>query len=249
MKIFKQLSIFCYSNESRQLIKSSVNASDEDEVVFCDGAYTSPSERICNLLCYQYKHELDSENDDNQKQESPVLFVSKCEPIKNLKPWIDAGVQIETISKTRDGFLDLVNLEKTLLTFVDSKRRLIGLFSGASRLTGILSDDVATTILLHQYGALSIWDYSPAAPSTSINVNPSLPGSTKDALFFSANKFIGGAQAPGILILKKNLLTNCGSILNDTVGVIGAVRAGLVIQLKESLGIQAIMARQEKICK
>jgi len=33
------------------------------------------------------------------------------------------------------------------------------------------------------------------------------------------------------------------------VGVISAVRAGLVVQLKESLGIQAISTKQEKICK
>lgn len=41
-------------------------------------------------------------------------------------------------------------------------RQLIGCFSAASNITGILADDVATTLLLHQYGALAFWDYAAA---------------------------------------------------------------------------------------
>lgn len=128
------------SNESRDLIRAAVNASAEDEVVFCEAAYTSPIERLVNVL-HLYENSADL---------GAVLFVSTCEPDTNLRPWLDAGVQIEKIAKTREGFLDLVDLEKKLTQFVDSGRRLLGLFSGASRLTGILADDVATTILLHQ---------------------------------------------------------------------------------------------------
>ena len=78
------------------------------------------------------------------------MFVSTSEPERNLRPWLDLGIQIERIEKTRDGFLDLVDLEKKLSSYQDSQRKLIGLFSGASRVSGILADDVATTILLHQ---------------------------------------------------------------------------------------------------
>lgn len=55
---------------------------------------------------------------------------------------------------------------------------------------------------------------------------------------------------PAILVIKKNLLSNLNvATINDSVGVIVTVRAGLVIQLKESLGVQNIMNRLEKICK
>lgn len=40
--------------------------------------------------------------------------------------------------------------------------QMIGCFSAASCITGVLADDVATTLLLHQYGALSVWDYTTA---------------------------------------------------------------------------------------
>lgn len=53
-----------------------------------------------------------------------------------------------------------------------------------------------------------------------------------------------------MLVVKKNLLSNLNvATLNDSVGVVVTVRAGLVIQLKESLGVQNIMNRMERICK
>ncbi|XP_053669078.1 uncharacterized protein LOC128719479 [Anopheles marshallii] len=179
----------------------------------------------------------------------PILFVSTSEPIANLRSWIDAGWQIERIVKNHEGFLDLVDLEKRLQHYSESRRKMVGLFSGASRLTGILADDVATTILLHQYDALSIWDHSMAASCAPICTNPILPGAQKDAIFFHCNRLVGGVQAPGVLVIKRRLIEHSTSFLTDSVGVVGAVRAGLVLQLKESLGSQAIMGRMEKTCK
>uniref|UniRef100_A0A182QN49 Uncharacterized protein n=1 Tax=Anopheles farauti TaxID=69004 RepID=A0A182QN49_9DIPT len=179
----------------------------------------------------------------------PILFVSTSEPVSNLRSWIDAGWQIERVMKNHEGFLDLVDLEKRLQHYAESRRKMVGLFSGASRLTGILADDVATTILLHQYDALSIWDHSMAASCAPICTNPILPGAQKDAIFFHCNRLVGGVQAPGVLVVKRRLIEHSISFLTDSVGVVGAVRAGLVLQLKESLGSQAIMGRMEKTCK
>jgi hypothetical protein len=85
--------------------------------------------------------------------------------------------------------------------------------------------------------------------SAPINTNPLLPGSPKDALFFHASKLVGGVQAPGVLVIKKALVEMCSSFLSDNIETIHAVRAGLAIQLKESLGAQVITNRQEKMCK
>lgn len=228
-----------YDNEARDLVRAAVGASAEDEIVFCH----NPAERLCFLLS----------SSASQMSAStvgpPILFVSTSEPIGNLKPWIDGGWLVERIAKNHEGFLDLVDLEKRLLQYSEGKRMMVGMFSGASRLTGILADDVATTILLHQYDALSIWDHSVVASCAPIVTNPVLPGAQKDAIFFHCSRMVGGVQAPGVLIIKKKLVENSVSFLVDTVGVVGAVRAGLVLQLKESLGVQAIMSRMEKICK
>ncbi|XP_058840013.1 uncharacterized protein LOC131695491 isoform X4 [Topomyia yanbarensis] len=226
-----------YDNEARDLVRAAVGATGEDAIVFCD----NPAERLCFLLsstAYESGNKL-----------APILFVSNAEPIANLRPWLDAGWLVERVTKNHEGFLDLVDLEKRLMQFADAKRLMVGLFSGASRMTGILADDVATTILLHQYDALSIWDHSVAVSCAPICTNPILPGAQKDAIFFHCNRMVGGVQAPGVLVVKRKMVENNGSFLNDTVGIVGAVRAGLVLQLKESLGVQAIMVRMEKICK
>jgi len=87
----------------------------------------------------------------------------------------------------------------------------------------------------------------------------------KDAIFLSPHKFIGGPGTPGILVAKKHLFNNrvpampgggTVSYVNSTEhryldcpihreeggtpDIVGAIRAGLVFQLKESVGHQAI---------
>lgn len=99
--------------------------------------------------------------------------------------------------ENHEGFLDLVDLEHRLEYYSKSCRTLIGLFPSASRLTGILADDVATTILLHQHGAISVWNFSSAIACAPANMNPVLSGAQKDAIFFNAKSLVGGLQASG----------------------------------------------------
>ena len=77
---------------------------------------------------------------------------------------------------------------------------LIGSFSAASNVTGILSDTSRIAALLHRYGALSVWDYTTAAPHVPIRMARTRPGSGdhKDAVFLSPHKFVGGPQTPGV---------------------------------------------------
>jgi selenocysteine lyase/cysteine desulfurase len=97
----------------------------------------------------------------------------------------------------------------------------------------------------------------------------------KDAIYFSMHKFIGGpGGSPGILIVKKNLLQNQvpetqggGTVffvtkydhrylkneeLREEAGtpsIIGDIRAGLLFQLKSSIGIQNIINKEQQITK
>lgn len=244
-----------YSVESREIIRQAINASSDDEIVFCN----NPSERLAQLFLL-YGNSLSSswgnakdethqnESYSNNNKNNVILFVSQLEPLSNIRYWTDAGAQIERIENSRDGFLDLVDLEKKLRKFSEMRCKLIGLFSSVSPLTGIMSDDVATTILLHQYGAISIWDFSASCSSAQINANPTLPGSMKDALFFNCSNMIGGVQAPAVLLIKKTLTHNNTLIQVETINSVNVVRCGLVMQLKETLG-DHIMTRNEKICK
>lgn len=97
---------------------------------------------------------------------------------------------------------------------------MIGCFTAASSVTGIIVDDVACTLLLHQYGALSFWDYNIAAPYVTVDMNPFVHGIEehtvyKDAIYFSGHKFAGGVQTSGILVAKKSLFRHKKTCVTD----------------------------------
>lgn len=88
----------------------------------------------------------------------------------------------------------------------------------------------------------------------------------KDAIIFAGHKFIGGVQAPGILVTKRRLLRedvetedmrDSHSYHRDpelrgesgTAGVVESIRCGLAVQLKENVTPRAIIARQDKISR
>jgi selenocysteine lyase/cysteine desulfurase len=79
----------------------------------------------------------------------------------------------------------------------------IGSFSAASNVTGMVSDTYGIASLLHEHGALSLWDFAACAPYVDIEMYApaGVPDSAyKDVIFLSPHKFIGGtghARPPG----------------------------------------------------
>uniref|UniRef100_A0A7S2RBR9 Uncharacterized protein n=1 Tax=Mucochytrium quahogii TaxID=96639 RepID=A0A7S2RBR9_9STRA len=103
--------------------------------------------------------------------------------------------------------------------------------------------------------------------------NPDRPFVHKDAIFISPHKFLGGVNSPGILVAKKRLFENkvpaAESVGGGTVyfvkkdshrylsnrvereeggtpDVVGAIRAGLAFQLKQSIGVATIEMVERK---
>ncbi|MDQ6716460.1 MAG: aminotransferase class V-fold PLP-dependent enzyme, partial [Actinomycetota bacterium] len=152
---------------------------------------------------------------------------------------------------------------------------LIGSFSAASNVTGIVSDTRGISALLHRHGALAFWDFAAAAPYVEIEMTArdgQDPLAYKDAIFLSPHKFIGGPSTPGVLVARRELFTNRvpvtpggGTVAyvntedhayvtdpahreeGGTPAIIESVRAGLVFQLKEAVGIPTIRAAEERL--
>jgi selenocysteine lyase/cysteine desulfurase len=138
--------------------------------------------------------------------------------------------------------------------------------------TGILTDTVAISSLLHRYQALAFWDFAAAAPYIAIEMygpDAGDPLGYMDAVFLSPHKLIGGPSTPGVLVVRRELLTNRvpdvpggGTVayvnsadhqyLSDPVqreeggspATVEAIRAGLVFQLKEAVGVDVIRAHE-----
>ena len=155
----------------------------------------------------------------------------------------------------------------------------IGSFCAASNVTGIGTNtrDVAAT--LHKHGAYSFWDFAAAGPYVEIEMNmadeePDGNLVYKDAIFISPHKFIGGPGTPGLLIAKKHLFQNAvpaipggGTVsyvnpeehvyLDDiehreeggTPAIIESIRAGLVFQLKEAVGVDVIRDYERRVIR
>ncbi len=211
-------------------------------------------------------------------EERPVVFIGPYEHHSNELPWRESLADVVTIRENLDGQIDLVHLESELQRYNDRPLK-IGSFSAASNVTGVGSDTHSISILLHRYDTLSFWDFAAAGPYVHMEMNMQSDGpdshlAYKDAIFLSPHKFVGGPGTPGVLVAKKKLFQNRvpatpggGTVayvnddhhryLNDPVhreeggtpAILESIRAGLVFQLKESVGWNVIRDREESFIK
>jgi selenocysteine lyase/cysteine desulfurase len=138
----------------------------------------------------------------------PVVLVGPMEHHSNLLPWRESFAEVVGVGSGPDGRVDLAQLEQCLRA-ARGAPLVCGSFSAASNVTGVVERVDAVTALLHQHGALSFWDYATLAPYAAVDMNPAGGAHLrKDAVFFSPHKLVGGANTPGVLVVKKRLLAN-----------------------------------------
>ena len=204
----------------------------------------------------------------------PVVFIGPFEHHSNEIPWRESIADVVTIHEDHDGGIDVDELRADLERYADRPLK-IGWFSAASNVTGIVAPTAEIATLLHEHGALSFWDFAAAAPYVDIDMSSPdperLPLAYKDALFMSPHKFIGGPSTPGVLVARRELFRNRvpetpggGTVLyvnpdehryledpehreeGGTPAIIEAVRAGLVFQLKDAVGVPTIRRMEEE---
>ncbi|CAL8115207.1 unnamed protein product [Orchesella dallaii] len=194
-----------FRHEAKDIIRNAVGASEHDAVIFCGSGATAAIHKLINAV---YR---------GSDKPAPIVFIGPYEHHSNILPWRDAGAEMIYIPETSEGSFDIKFLEDKLKQFTADgvkNRTLIGSFSIASNITGIPTDDVAVTVLMHKYGGLAFWDYSAAAPHIQIVMNPIVTNQSeegmakKDAMYFSGHKFVGGPQTPGVLVAKKSVFEN-----------------------------------------
>ncbi|MCL6414665.1 aminotransferase class V-fold PLP-dependent enzyme [Aestuariirhabdus sp. Z084] len=253
--------------EARELIKRSVQAGEEDLVIFCGSGATAAVHKLIDILNLRLPAELNDRYrllDQVPEEQRPVVFIGPYEHHSNELPWRESIADLVTIGLDAEGDIDLSQLEAELVRFQDRPLK-IGSFSAGSNVTGLLTNTTAISRLLHRHDALSFWDYAAAAPYVEINMQGEGEGSHQDALFISPHKFVGGPGTPGLLILNRKLLSNRvpsvpggGTVSwvspdshcylkagerreeGGTPAIIESIRAGLVFQLKDAVGAQTI---------
>ena len=263
--------------DARSIIKDAVHGDSDTAVIFCGSGSTATINKLIGILNLRLPADLDAKyNLINQipAHERPVVFIGPFEHHSNELPWRESIADVVTIHEDANGQIDTNQLEAELIAYQDRPLRIAS-FSAGSNVTGILADTDAVTQLIHQYGALAFWDFAASGPYVDIEMNPQSnahPTSYKDAIFLSPHKFIGGPGTPGVLIVRKELLRNTvpeivggGTVayvnqlehmyLDDvehreeggTPAIIESIRAGLVFQLKEAVGVEVIRAHENDL--
>ncbi|CAI5715820.1 unnamed protein product [Peronospora destructor] len=242
----------CFRHEARQIVAQAVNAKitgrgAEDCVLFTGQGSTSAVAKLVQVLGL---HQFSANAAPDQR---PVIFVGPFEHHSNLLPWRETAADIVTIPEDEQGYMDLKVLQTQLEIYA------------------------ALSALLHQHGSLACWDYATCAPYVNIDMNPVVtderqrPFVYKDAIFISGHKFIGGPGSPGVLVVKKRLLTNAvptvpggGTVFfvteNDhrylsnraereeggTPDILGSIRLGLAFELKQRVGTKVISTLERR---
>jgi selenocysteine lyase/cysteine desulfurase len=264
-----------FREDARELIACAVGAGPEDVVIFCGSGATTAINKMVDVLNLRLASRLSRRLHVDEvipAAERPVVFIGPYEHHSNELPWKESIAEVRTVDEDADGHVDLDHLRKLLLEYQQRPLR-IGSFSAASNVTGIRTDTRAVSRLLHRHGALSFWDFAAAGPYVDIAMNPAVgEGDYKDAVFLSPHKFVGGPGTPGVLVAKRRLFRNrvpstpgggtvayvtaqehlyTGDIVNREEGgtpeILGSIRAGLVFQLKQAVGCEAIMEREAEL--
>ena len=202
----------------------------------------------------------------------PVVFVTHMEHHSNHTSWLETLADVVCIEPDEQGLVDTSSL-RTLLEEYENRRLKIGAFTAGSNVSGIQPPIHELARIMHEHGGYCFVDYAAAAPYVHIDMHPPDPLAKLDAIFFSPHKFLGGPGASGVLIFDSHLYNNAvpdqpgGGTVDwtnpwggrrylpgieeredgGTPGFLQAIRTALCIQLKERMGVENILVREEEL--
>ena len=264
--------------DARAIIHRAVGGDDDTIVLFAGSGCTGAIDKLIGILGLRIPAGLDDRyhlSAQIPRDERPVVFIGPFEHHSNELPWRESIADVVVIPQDADGHIDAARLEAELVRYAPRSLK-IGSFSAASHVTGIVSDTHRIAALLHAHGALSFWDFAAAAPYVEISMTAPAdhPSAYKDAIFLSPHKFIGGPSTPGVLAVRRELLTNRvpdvpggGTVAyvnpdehhyladpvqreeGGTPAIVESIRAGMVFGLKEAVGVDVIRAREDRFLR
>ncbi len=251
--------------EARQIIVEKCGGNSHDHaVVFAGSGATMALNKLVHLLGIRNALALGQ----------PVyVLVGPYEHHSNLLPWRESGARVIEIGEAEQGGPDPVHLQQVLdEVFRDTAEGglVVGAFSAASNVTGILSDVAEITRMVKAAGGKIVWDYAGGGPYLPIELNPN--DTAIDAIALSPHKYLGGPGASGVLIVRRDAVATTtpsfpggGTVafVNDSVhdyieriedreeggtpNIIGDIRACLVMIIKDALRQDFITRRNQEL--
>lgn len=269
------------AHEAAAYIKSCLGArgalSEQYKLLFPGTGATGALKKLQEILGVSVPEELRATLLDNLGPvERLVVFVGPYEHHSNELSWRESLAEVVPVPLDGDGLIDLDALDGLLAEPRFAGRRKLGSFSAASNVTGLLTDVRAIATLLHEHGALAVFDYAASGPYVDIDVGPTSQGGSDrlDAVVLSPHKFLGGPGSPGLLLFHRDLYqrsrpTTAGGgtvsyvsrteqryyddieVREDagTPAIVQKIRAALAFRVKARLGAEFIERRERELVR
>ncbi len=259
-------------HKARNIIKKHVNAHLENDVFLpCGTGMTGAVNKFQRILGLKIPESLE-DNCEIPEAIRPIVFISHMEHHSNQTSWLETIARVEVVPSDDKGLFSIENLKVLVEKYKDTPIKIASV-TACSNVTGITTPYHEIAKVMHQNNGLCFVDFACSAPYVSIDMHPEDPEAHLDAIFFSPHKFLGGPGTNGVLIFNKkmyhNLVPDCpggGTVswttpwgdhkfldnIEDredggTPGFLQVIKTSLAIKLKEKMGVENIMKREEEL--
>jgi len=202
----------------------------------------------------------------------PVVFITHMEHHSNQITWLETIATVEIIDCDAEGYVDLEHFQSLLLKYANRKNKIAAV-TACSNVTGIETPYHKIATIIHANGGLCFVDFACSAPYVDMDMHPAKNGAHLDAIYFSPHKFLGGPGTPGVLVFNNKLYKNTipdqpggGAIVYSnpwqeleytkdiehredagTPPFLQAIKAAMCVRLKEAMGVENILQREEEL--
>jgi selenocysteine lyase/cysteine desulfurase len=256
--------------KAKQIIKKHVNASEKDVLITSGSGMTRVINKLQRILGLRV-HESFLNCINLSESEKPVVFITHMEHHSNQTSWLETLAEVVVVEPSPEGCVCLENFEKTVAKYENRKTKIAAI-TAASNVTGLITPYHKVAAIMHKAGGYCFVDFACSAPYVDINMHPENPEEYLDAIYFSPHKFLGGPGATGILVFNQELYRieipdNPGGGTVDwtnpwgehkyvediearedggTPAFLQTMKTAMVIQLKETMGVENILKREEE---
>jgi selenocysteine lyase/cysteine desulfurase len=259
-------------HKARDIIKQHVNAAPTDCIVNYGSGMTGVINKFQRILGLKIPEKRRKDFVIEEK-DRPIVFLTHMEHHSNQTSWIETICDVEVIAPNTEGLVDLEHFD-FLLKKYQNRPIKIAAITACSNVTGIETPYYEMASMIHQVGGLCFVDFACSAPYVKIDMHPpQYSDGFLDAIYFSPHKFLGGPGTSGVLIFNSRLYDNKipdnpggGTVkwtdpwqghefVDDieeredggTPPFLQTIRTALSVKLKEEMGIENILKREEEL--
>lgn len=258
-------------HHAHEIIKRHANARPEDALLHVGFGMTAAVNKLQRLLGLRIPERFERRV-KLKEQDRPVVFVTHMEHHSNHTTWYETIADVVVIKPTREGVVDLSDLEHLLAKY-KSRKLKIAAVTACSNVTGVETPHHEIARIMHAHGGLCFVDFAASAPYVPIDMHPADAAASLDAIVFSPHKFLGGPGASGVLLFNSELYDlkspdqpGGGTVLwtnpwgkyrykpsieeredGGTPGFLQAIKTGFAVKLKEEMNVELMRKREEEI--